>query len=390
MKKCIYIGSLYPDSIVESLIKYKTYVDFASNTYEHSLLHGLLQFVEIDEIIASPLIRLNFKKRKGYRSFQYEFENSKVYFVGTINIPFIKILIEFYEICKRLRLLLNKEENNVVVYSLHTPFLLAVLLNKRKIKNSIIIVPDLPQYMSTRKSIIKKIAKRLDRKIINYALNAFNSYVVLSDYMKEDLPIKKKVCIRIEGIYMQEHNIEKVNKNDRNTILYTGVISSRYGVFDLVKAFCLIPGDEYRLWLCGSTNEESLLNEYLRKDNRITYFGQLPKKEIRKMQRKASLLVNPRHSNEEFTKYSFPSKTMEYLASGTTTVMCKLPAIPEEYLQYLYFFEDESVEGMKNEIIRICTTDKQFLENRGKEASNFVLESKNERVQAKKIVELLK
>ena len=38
--------------------------------------------------------------------------------------------------------------------------------------------------------------------------------------------------------------------------------------------------------------------------------------------------VNPRQNNEEFTKYSFPSKTMEYLASGVPVVAYKLDGIP--------------------------------------------------------------
>lgn len=389
MKKNIYIGSLYPDSVLEFLMKKKASIDFATNVFENSLLHGLLHYIDIDEIIASPLIRLASKNNKKFKPFNYIYENTKAFFVGSVNIPIFKYFVELLKIYQRLKYNLRGEKKNVIVYSLHSPFLLAVLLNRKRIYHSVVIVPDLPQYMSNGGNIIKKIAKLIDRRLIYFTLRKFDYFVVLSDYMREELPIGNKPCVRIEGIYMNDQNIEAIDKEKQATILYTGVISSQYGVFDLIEAFHSISDDDYRLWLCGPTNDENLLNMYLKNDDRITYYGLLPKSDIRKMQRKATLLVNPRHSHETFTKYSFPSKTMEYLASGTATVMCKLPAIPEEYMHYLNFFEDESIEGMKNKIISICSTDKNTLEKNGKEASCFILNNKNENVQAKKIVDLL-
>ena len=64
------------------------------------------------------------------------------------------------------------------------------------------------------------------------------------------------------------------------------------------------------------------------------------------MQHKATILVNPRTSEGEFTKYSFPSKTMEYLLAGRCVVVNRLPGIPEEYYQYVYTPQNESVEAL--------------------------------------------
>ena len=61
---------------------------------------------------------------------------------------------------------------------------------------------------------------------------------------------------------------------------------------------------------------ESLLKK-LQKDKRIIYWGVVEQKHVFEMQQQATLLVNPRKGHEEYTKYSFPSKTMEYMASGT-------------------------------------------------------------------------
>ena len=64
------------------------------------------------------------------------------------------------------------------------------------------------------------------------------------------------------------------------------------------------------------------------------------------MQHKATILVNPRTSEGEFTKYSFPSKTMEYLLAGKSVVINRIPGIPEEYFNYVYTPKDESIEAL--------------------------------------------
>lgn len=134
------------------------------------------------------------------------------------------------------------------------------------------------------------------------------------------------------------------------------------------------------------------INNYLCdiEDKRIKFLGTLPRTEVLKIQKEAFLLINPRHSSEEFTKYSFPSKTMEYLASGTPTLMCQLKCIPNEYKQFLFFIEDETVEGYKNAILNIIKTDPNILETHGLNARKFILEQKNPYHQVSRVLEFLK
>ena len=80
---------------------------------------------------------------------------------------------------------------------------------------------------------------------------------------------------------------------------------------------------------------------------------------------------------------------MEYLASGTPTLMCKLPAIPEEYNDYLFYFEDESIDGYTSKIVEVASMDRSILKKRGLEGKQFIEMYKNEYVQASKISKLL-
>jgi len=207
--------------------------------------------------------------------------------------------------------------------------------------------------------------------------------------MKEKIQIGNAPWTQVEGIYCNDVQIGQIEREHNKTILYTGSLSRRYGIMDLVDAFSRIEDDSYRLWICGGGDALEEIKQRQLKDDRIQYLGLLSKTEVRTLQKRATLLINPRHSTDEYTKYSFPSKTMEYMASATPTLMAHLASIPQEYEQHLFFFDDESVEGIKNKIVEVCEMPQAELEAFGKAAAEFIMTEKNEKKQAAKVVELI-
>ena len=112
--------------------------------------------------------------------------------------------------------------------------------------------------------------------------------------------------------------------------------------------------------------------------------------EIVEMQRKATLLINPRPSDEEFCKYSFPSKTIEYMASGTPVLMTRLPGVPAEYFEYVYIINDETVEGVCDALRRVLAQPEDELTRFGLAAREFVAENKGCATQCERIIDFLK
>ena len=106
-------------------------------------------------------------------------------------------------------------------------------------------------------------------------------------------------------------------------------------------------------------------------------------------QQKATLLVNPRQNNEEFTKYSFPSKNLEYMLSGRPTICYMLDGVPDEYSNYLIVPENDSVEALAEAIKSVFDKTYEEQSQIGIKARNFVLENKNYLVQTRKIIDLL-
>lgn len=319
--------------------------------------------------------------------------------IGFINIPIIKYIIKTIMLKKEMKKIINKEidkagENIFFIYAMTMPLMLLAAFMKKNIKSEnfkiCLIVPDLPEYMNmTEQSIFRKVLLNINRKIIYKSLKYIDKFVLFAEPMAERLNINSKDYVVIEGMVNQNtlENERKVTK--KNYIMYAGGINEKYGVLNLVKAFNGVYNKNIELWLYGTGDAISKIEEISKIDGRIKYKGIVSNEQIVDLEQQAILLINPRPTNEKYTKYSFPSKNMEYMLSGTPLLTTKLPSMPKEYYNFVYCFEDESVDGMKNKLEEILNLDSKVLNKKGKDAQEFIIFQKNNLIQAKKIIKLI-
>jgi glycosyltransferase involved in cell wall biosynthesis len=176
------------------------------------------------------------------------------------------------------------------------------------------------------------------------------------------------------------------HKAPERIMLYAGGIYEKYGIKKLIDAFMQLEGDDLRLHIYGSGEVAKDMPDYMKLDKRIVYYGIVPNKEVVEKELEATLLINPRSSVEEFTKYSFPSKNMESMVSGTPLLTTPLPGMPQEYYPFVYVFNDESVEGFCQTLKMLLSTPKEELHEFGRLAKEFVLTYKSNRVQAERVL----
>lgn len=394
MTNVIFIGAMYPQGMQDQLLKMGSVVDFAGHTFQTALLDGLDHYYPDMKVISSALTssfpkvnKLNFPIQ--HFSHKNTVDNQDVY-VGAINVPLIKLYSKYRRVKKELKRILKKgDENIVVVYSPHSPFLLAAYLLRKYISKLCVIVPDLPEYMGSKPTGIKACLKWIDHRLINMCLREFDGFALLSPHMKEKLPVGNKPWLQFEGIYqIPDSQKEDIPKEKNRTIMYTGNIYRKRGIDILLDAFTQIDKPNYRLWIRGNGELKQDIIEMSKKDPRIMYFEPMEREELLRMERRATLMVNPTPASWEFTKYFFPSKNMEYMASGTPTLMFRLACMPKEYDQYL-FYCDESADALRDKIIEICEKPQEELNEFGRKASEFILEKKNAKVQAGRLVEFI-
>jgi hypothetical protein len=156
--------------------------------------------------------------------------------------------------------------------------------------------------------------------------------------------------IPLYGIDQEALKRSLLQIENKNAIMYAGALFEKFGIKTLLDAFSEI-SNNYELWLFGFGDLTDYITEQSKKDNRIKFFGNLPNDIVLDYEKKARLLINPRPLNHEFTKNSFPSKILEYMTSGTPVLTTKLPGIPDDYSDKLFFFDDDTKFSIKNGII---------------------------------------
>ena len=245
------------------------------------------------------------------------------------------------------------------------------------------IVTDLPDMLG---------GSRFSKGMANFVIRCCTGYVLLTEAMNDYLNKKGKPYVILEGhadITMADRIPSLEQKTAPRVCFYAGGVSKQYGLANLVEGFRQADLPNARLDIYGPGDYVEELSKIAEEDPRVFYGGMLLNSEIVAKEQEATLLVNPRPTGEEYVKYSFPSKTMEYMASGTPVLTTVLPGMPKEYHPYVYLLEDETADGIARKLRHVMAVSDEDLFQKGTEARAFVLEQKNNVIQAQKILEML-
>lgn len=389
----IYVGSSKPESVNEELLKMGSVVNYAGNTHQNALLDGFGTLCERFSIISSWTITPYPKVKKllwHRRVSSFGQGKDNYVFTGILNLKGLNMLSRFVRTRRELKRVLVKDcKNAVIVYETHTPFLLAAVTLRKRISHISVIVPDLPEHMIAHKNFFRHYAKKLDQALINWCLRKSDSYVLLAERMQERLPMEGKKWTLVEGLFREKVNLDDVVKEKHKTIMYTGILHKDKGLSNLIDAFRLIDNPDYRLWIRGYGDYADEIVRISKEDERIIYLPPMTHEELIEKEKKATVMVNPTQPHLDFTHYFFPSKTMEYLASGTATVMYRLTCMPPEYESYLFYVDGDNTVDLKNKLVEVCEKPKAELLEFGRKASQFIMAEKNPVVQCGKIVKLI-
>lgn len=394
MNNVALLMGLYPKAIYDKIINDSiTMPQYAADALQKSFVVGISDKVQTT-VINLPYVG-SFPKR--YRSLFVPSVKCNEYGAGIrslryCNLTYIKnfsrIRVAFHALKEWVEE--NPKNRTIVIYAIHLPFLMAVAKLKKMVPDLklIQIVPDLPEYMNSKPSRLHSLSYR---KSSDY-YSIIDGWVLLSKYMTDKLNVTDKPWVVIEGIYNPMDtpvNYTEENSNSVFRIFYGGSLSRRYGIMNLVNAVASSSNKNLELVICGNGDTYNEIAMLSRKDSRIKLLGSIPRQEVLKQIRTANLLVNPRTNEGAFTKYSFPSKTMEYLSSGVPTLLYRLPGIPEEYYNYCFSLEKNGVDVLQTEIERIVSLPKEYLSEVGEKAKCFILETKNPEAQCEKLISLI-
>lgn len=399
----LFLGKLFPrEKEQEIKNKMKTGMQDAANALQWNIIDGFeendfgeMKIINYLPVDAYPngypdkfIEKFTFQHTEKYKSDDIN--------VGCCNIFGIKRFINslyFRKYIKKWARKDNGKQKVLLCYTANSMFLGLAKLAKKIDKNIIVgcIIADIPEFATAREVTgLKKIYHTYQVKKCASLYGLVDKFILLTKQMAQKLEIKSPFIV-VEGIATTDDTPydEKFAEQYKNEkyILYSGTLNYKFGIKTLLDAFQKIDDENVKLVICGFGEAEQLIKERQKEDKRIEFLGRVDRTRVLALQKNATVLVNPRQNNEEFTKYSFPSKNLEYLSSGVPVIAYKLDGIPDEYDGYIIYPEDDSEESLAKEIRKICSLSDEDRIALGERAKNFVFDNKNKVRQAQRIID---
>lgn len=364
--------------------------------YHHLLIEGLQKVADkpLTVISSYPIVG---GEKKIYHTETEEENGIKYFYPGFMLFPFIR---QFCLLSNTIKLIFsNLTKDTVIVCDiLNGSVCLAARFVRffKKVK-IVSIVTDVPGLTSGARMKTLPWWKQIESKIMSpinkKSLAKYDGYLLLTEAMNNVVNLRKHPYIVIEGhsdITMKNIENKLEEKSPIKNIMYAGGTHREFGIELLVKSFLAINNKEWELHIYGDGNYQNDLKRIAQDHPNVKYFGMKPNAEIVKNQLKAWVLVNPRITNAEYVKYSFPSKTLECMVSGTPLLTTRLAGMPKDYYPYVYLFDEETKEGFVTILKNVFSKSAEELHDFGKKAKTFALEEKNNVKQANKLYSFLK
>ncbi|MEG2061869.1 MAG: glycosyltransferase [Alistipes sp.] len=333
-----------------------------------------------------------FKGREMYQCFKTETIGNVTYsYCPRLRLPIIKHFVTaFVAFVKSVKWCLKQKKNESVIIcdvlnvSASLGSLLAGKLWNIKVVCIVTDLPDSPGF-AAHPTFMQKLVSRINSAI----LYRYDAYVLLTETMNTIVNPHHRPHIVMEGVAEAEPCTEHKIAPKMRKIVYAGSIHEQFGIKRLMLAFQLLPHRDIQLCIYGMGNMSEEMAKYEEADSRLHYYGLVSNDEIKIIEHEAYLLVNPRPTDAAYTRYSFPSKNMEYMASGTPLLTTRLAGIPQEYYDFIYTLDDESVDGIYATLNNLLNAPAQELIDKGLAAQTYVLKYKNNIYQTKRILKSL-
>lgn len=359
--------------------------------YHHLLLEGLRKVSKDNlRVISSyPVV----KSSKKFFKTENEVEGGIEYtYPGFVNYPFLRQLFLWINSVKLISNSCRSSDTVIVCDVLNRSIFYAAQFVRRLKGTKIIgIVTDVPGHTSGARAKLLPWWRRTVRSIAVSAskgsVKTCDAYLIQTEAMNDVMNPRKKPYIVLEGhadISMANRDNKLEGKSKTKTIMYAGGTHKEFGIAMLVDAFLEINDPEWALEIYGDGNYQKELKHISENNKNVIYHGMKPNAEVVDAQLKAWLMVNPRITNAEYVKYSFPSKNLECMISGTPLLTTKLAGMPKDYYPYVYLFDEETKDGFKRVLKEVFALSAEELHEKGMKAKEFAVNQKNNVMQASK------
>lgn len=399
--KILFVGTLISQNEMERLNAIaKRKASVAPNNYETMFVNGLAENGAQIEVCSIPAVAaypgnptINFKLKEEILN-DCETTIQWIPFINIQGLKQITIQINTYRMVKKwLKKNLGVKEKIIISYSIYPPYTKPLVDLCRKYHCKLVaVIADLPEYMYTwgrKNPVTKFLGNEMKNRMLRLQ-NQCDSYILFTEKMAWRMKIQDKPYLVSEGFSDGSifQGIAAEAKTNKRILIYAGNLSRLYGIQLLCRGFMKTKGNQ-ELHLYGSGEDVEFIKECAQKDARIKYFGQVKREEVLKAIVNADIIVINKPTSDDYSNYSFSSKILECMTSGTPILTTRVGGMPKEYYPFFYFIDNESEDGICNSIEETINLPEEELKIKGKKAADFANNHKNYLVSTKRVLEFL-
>ncbi|MEU6078095.1 glycosyltransferase [Micromonospora sp. NPDC047074] len=357
--RVVLLGFTVPDDLFAQIMGRDTIMPVQTHTFAWGLVRGLRAAdCPVHLLSAAPVSHWPGNRQLRFRSGTFRQEEVGGQLLGFVNALGLKHLTRFVAVWRTgTRVLRDREADVLLVHGVHSPFLWFGALRGRRLGVRVVpVLTDPPSVVLPTDGRLVRALRRLDRALVRAALARCSGVITLTAALADDFAPGLPRLV-MEGIFNPVRAGSGAVDRAPSTpgtreVVYAGGLSRAYGVDRLVEAFRGLPDADLRLRVYGRGELEQWLREQAAADPRIAPVELLPREALTPRLTRAAVLVNPRPVGQDFVRWSFPSKLIEYLSTGVPVVTTRLSGIPGDYAPWLIFAGSDTADGLRDAIDR--------------------------------------
>ena len=356
----------------------------AANRFQLGLLSGLKER-GVEDVVALtgfPIATVPRPRRLLVEGHRWESDGLRIVAPGFLNVPPIKPLW-IHAALRRAGLAERQGVEAVLSYNPAPGFGSAALSVARTLGVPFIcVVAD--HTMRRQRSPLRALEWKWSTRVIKSS----DGLVVLSGHVVGDLATTVP-WVKVDGGLSDDWDVLPQVDALTKTIVYAGTPSFAGGAQLLLDAFSLVDDPEMRLVFAGRGGLMDEVQAAAAVDPRIAIEGFLPRDEMQGLLASATVLVNPRLSDEEENRFNFPSKILDYLASARPVVTTLAGDLDPVYGDIGIPLIDETPAALARLLQDTCARSEEELRDIGARGRRFVLAERRWAAQSELVYRLI-
>jgi len=368
------LGFTLPDVEMESIFQRDPAMPTQTHAFAWAVVRALQSAgLNVGLLSTEPVSNFPRMPRLLFRGHSFVVGEAEGKSLSFVNILGVKHVTRFISCIVSGRTVLRQWRPRVLlVHGVHSPFLWYGVIARRFGVRTVIIVTDPPGVIHPTDGPISRVLKLADVRLVRAALARVDGVVALTEQLALDYA-KGRPFLVMEGIHSGQMNELRPAASGRDlSIVYAGNLAAASGVDRLILAVEGLEDIHVSLKIYGKGELAEWIDGRAKRDARVRPVEFAPRSEVMSAYLRADLLVQPRPMNQPVGRYSFPSKLVEYMASGTPVLTTRLEGVPAEYEPYVYWIDDDSAEGIRIAIRTVLAIPAEERRKKGEFAAAFV------------------